>query len=96
MPATLTETDISQSLKELPDWIYHDNQITKTFKFKSFKEALSFIVRVGLHAEEQNHHPEIHNIYNHVTLTLNTHDAGNTITHKDIDLARTIEQFTWV
>ena len=88
--------DINQSLKELPDWTFDNNRISKTFKFKSFKEALRFIVRVGLHAEEQKHHPEISNVYNRVTLILSTHEAGDTVTQKDIELARTIEQFTWV
>ena len=59
---------------------------------RDFSEALSFLVKVGIEAEKLNHHPEIHNIYNKVTLKLCTHDAGNRVTEKDIVLARAIEK----
>ena len=53
-------------------------------------------MRVGLHAEEQGHHPEIRNVYNRVDLKLTTHDAGGRVTNRDIELARTIQGFSWV
>ena len=40
-------------------------------------------------AEEADHHPEIYNVYNKVTLRLNTHSA-NGITDKDLNLAEKI------
>ncbi len=52
--------------------------------------ALGFIVQVGLAAEKQNHHPELLNVYNKVTIRLNTHDA-NGVTKKDVDLAIAID-----
>ena len=45
------------------------------------------IVRVGFEAEEPNHHPEIVNVYNRVSFSLSTHDAGDAITERDIALA---------
>lgn len=95
MSQPLTEEQIAKAMSDLPGWAYEDDKLQKTFVFNSFKEALSFIVRLGLHAEEQNHHPEITNIYDKVTLSLATHDAGDKVTAKDHELAKTIEKFNW-
>jgi 4a-hydroxytetrahydrobiopterin dehydratase len=46
---------------------------------------------VALEAEKMDHHPEWNNIYNSVTINLNTHDAHG-ITQKDFDLAQSIER----
>lgn len=45
---------------------------------------------VAMIAEKQNHHPEWHNVWNKVTIKLTTHDAGNTVTEKDRQLADSI------
>ena len=37
-----------------------------------------------------NHHPEIVNVYNRVSFSLSTHDAGGAITERDIGLAARI------
>ena len=64
--------------------------IQKTFTFKSFNQAFSFMTRVAMEAEKANHHPEWFNVYNRVDVTLSTHDAGG-ITEKDIKLAQVME-----
>ena len=56
----------------------------KTFLFSDFKDALAFINKVGVFSEKVQHHPEIHNNYNRVTLSLWTHDEDS-ITEKDIN-----------
>lgn len=73
------------------NWLAKDNKLTKTFEFKDFIEAFSFLSKVALLAEKYDHHPEIFNVYNIVVLSLQTHDAGNTITQKDYDLADAID-----
>jgi len=45
---------------------------------------------VALEAEKANHHPDWRNVYNTLEISLCTHDAGNTITNKDYDLANKI------
>ena len=60
--------------------------IQKTFKFKNFNEAFGFMTRVALKADRMDHHPEWHNVYNRVEVTLSTHDAGG-VTAKDVELA---------
>lgn len=83
--------EIEESLKKVPTWSLVEGSIQRKFKFKDFSEALSFIVRVGLLAEKQGHHPEIFNVYNNVTLNLDTHDAGG-ITEKDFLLAAAVDK----
>lgn len=91
MPITLSQDELHQALKGLPGWSYKEDQIAKTYQFDDFKQALAFINRIGDSAEQANHHPEIFNVYNKVTLHLSTHDAGNKVTQKDIDLAKAID-----
>ena len=85
-----TDEKIKSQLKGLKDWEFVDNAIEKKFKFLDFTQALGFIVQVGLMAEKRNHHPELFNVYNKVTIRLNTHDA-NGVTEKDFDLAKAID-----
>jgi 4a-hydroxytetrahydrobiopterin dehydratase len=72
-------------------WEEKNNFLVKEFVFNDFKEAFSFMTRVAELAEAMNHHPLWTNAYNKVTIQLNTHDAGNTITKKDRDLAKAID-----
>jgi 4a-hydroxytetrahydrobiopterin dehydratase len=51
---------------------------------------------MAFYAEEMNHHPELENVYNTVSIALTTHDAGGTVTQMDVDLAKKIESFSWV
>ncbi|MEM1269878.1 MAG: 4a-hydroxytetrahydrobiopterin dehydratase [Bacteroidota bacterium] len=92
----LSDEQITDALTELPGWAYENDSIVKTYTFGDFREAVSFIVRLAFHAEDQDHHPALNNVYNRVDVTLNTHDAGDVVTQKDIDLAKTIESFAWV
>jgi 4a-hydroxytetrahydrobiopterin dehydratase len=48
--------------------------------------------KVALLAEKHNHHPNWSNVYNQVTIHLNTHDAGNVVTEKDEKLAEAINR----
>lgn len=59
------------------------NALEAHFSFKDFREAQSFINSIADLSEQEQHHPEIHWVYNKIVLRLNTHDAGNTITEKD-------------
>lgn len=88
----LTEKEVESHLNELDNWAYGDDKITRDFSFNSFKEALSFMVRVGFEAEALKHHPEWTNVYNRVSVQLSTHDADNKVTTKDIQLAKAIDK----
>lgn len=65
--------------------------ISRVFEFRNFVEAFGWMTRVALHAEKLNHHPEWHNVYRTVTVTLTTHDAGG-LTELDLKLARRMDE----
>lgn len=80
-------------LAALPQWQFDEARgaITRDFRFADFAHAFSFMTQIALAAEQRNHHPEWSNVYNRVSITLTTHDAGG-LTQRDIDLALLIDQ----
>lgn len=87
----LKREEIEKELENLEGWSLKDDTIHKDFSFSDFKEALSFMVRVGFEAESLVHHPDWSNVYNSVSISLSTHDAGDKVTEKDLKLAKAIE-----
>ncbi len=73
-------------------WIEQDNKLRASFRFADFREAFRFMTEVAQAAEEMNHHPSWTNVYDRVDITLSTHDAGDTVTRKDLDLAQAIDR----
>ena len=88
----LTQEQIEKELSKLEGWTFKGDKIKRDFSFKDFKMAMAFIVRVAFEAEQQAHHPELFNVYNSVSISLSTHDAGDRVTAKDIELARAIDR----
>ena len=72
-------------------WKEENNKLYKKFVFSDFNQAFGFMSRVALLAEKADHHPTWTNTWNTVEIWLNTHDAGNIVTQKDIDLATKID-----
>jgi 4a-hydroxytetrahydrobiopterin dehydratase len=95
MSTPLAPAQISSALEKLAGWKLERDALAKTFTFHSFREAMSFMVRVGFEAEAMNHHPEWTNVYNRVAIRLNTHDAGGKVTQNDVELATRIEAIAW-
>ena len=73
------------------NWNESNNELTKTFVFKSFLEAIHWMVKASSEMEKQKHHAIWTNEYNKVHVRLTTHDAGNTITQKDRELAAALD-----
>jgi len=73
-------------------WKETNNQLVRSFEFKDFIQAFSFMTKVAIAAEKMNHHPEWSNVYNKVEIRLSTHDAGNIVTEKDRKLASEIDK----
>ena len=96
MAKPLTRSNVKEAMTNLPGWKFQREALVKTFKFASFREAMSFMVRTAFEAQSMNHHPDWTNVYNRVTVRLNTHDAGGKVTAKDVELARKIQAISWV
>ena len=94
MSPALSPEQIQAALPGLAGWQLEGSKLLRAYKFRDFKAALAFINQAGAIAEQQGHHPEIHNIWNLVTLRLCTHDAGNQITEKDLTLARALQSLS--
>jgi 4a-hydroxytetrahydrobiopterin dehydratase len=90
MAELLSDIAIQRGLGGLTGWSRRAEVLTRTYQFRNFKEAMSFVNRVAELAERANHHPDIDIRYSKVTLTLSTHDAGG-ITQNDLDLAKAID-----
>jgi 4a-hydroxytetrahydrobiopterin dehydratase len=87
----LTDEEINDQLTIVEDWILDDNAIKKEWIFQDFSEAMDFLNIIAVICEKHNHHPEIFNVYNRVTLRFNTHDVGG-LTEKDFNIARDIDK----
>lgn len=85
----LTDSEIAAALVRLPGWRREGDRIVRDLQFPDFVAALGFIAQLGALAERANHHPELTNVYNKVTVALSTHDAGG-ITGMDTALAAEI------
>lgn len=89
---SLTAEEIVLYAKDRPQWqIASDSKkISRSFKFKNFREALAFVNKVGELAETEGHHPDIVIHYNIVTLELWTHAVGG-LSINDFILAAKID-----
>ena len=72
-------------------WIEENNQLKRSFEFKDFVEAFTFMTKVAFAAEKIGHHPNWSNVYNKVDILLFTHEAKNIITEKDLKLSKKID-----
>ncbi len=78
----LARPDIETRMKQLSGWTLDGEAIRKQYTFKSFPEAIAFVVRLAPEAERVDHHPDILISYKRVTLTYSTHSEGG-LTEKD-------------
>ncbi len=93
MAAPLGSEARAAALARLPAWssVHGRDAITRTFTFADFSQAFGFMARAALAAEKMDHHPEWTNVYNTVTVTLTSHDAGG-VTERDVRLAEAMDR----
>jgi 4a-hydroxytetrahydrobiopterin dehydratase len=87
----LTESEITARMPGIPGWSLADGKLQRQLRFPSFVQAFGFIAALALVAERMNHHPEILNVYDRVTLTLWTHDTGG-LSALDFALAEAVNR----
>jgi len=69
------------------NWTEQNNKLVTEITFEDFSQAWAFMTEVAILAERKNHHPEWTNVWNRVSISLSTHDAGGVITEKDRKMA---------
>ncbi len=60
--------------------------LRKEFVFDCHAAATAFLMRLAMHAEIKNHHPEYAGCYNRVTITWTTHSCSG-ISLLDVEMA---------
>ena len=85
--------EIIENLSQVAGWTQLPDReaIQKTFSFRDFCEAFSWMTRLALLAEKMDHHPEWLNIYNKVEVTLASHDV-NGLSERDFQLAQLMNE----
>ena len=73
----LTDAQIAELRPQIPDWQVKEadgvKRLERVFKFKNFAQALEFTNRVGVAAEEEDHHPLLITEWGRVTINWWTH-----------------------
>lgn len=88
--AKLTDQEIAERLKSVPEWTRDGDAIRRQFTFADFPAAVDFVNRLVPGAERDDHHPDILINYRRVTLSYSTHSEGG-LTAKDFDGAKMAE-----
>ena len=92
MSDALTNDQINEALARLPGWTFAEDKLSREYLFSNFTEAMGYITEMAFACEKANHHPELFNVYSRVEIGLTTHDTGNKVTQKDLDLAAELEK----
>ena len=75
------------------DWeIVDGRRLAKTFSFDDFASALAFVNRVGVMADAEDHHPDIHLSWGKARVEIWTHTI-NGLTESDFVFAAKAETF---
>ena len=88
MSETLSGADCERLVATVPGWALSDDgkAVSASLEFANFADAWGFMSEIAIEADKLDHHPEWSNVYNRVSITLTTHDAGG-LTARDQALA---------
>jgi 4a-hydroxytetrahydrobiopterin dehydratase len=89
---SLNRIEAGVLLKQVPEWRLNEGatKLGRTFRFKDFKEAMTFADSVGAIAEEEGHHPDLHISWGRVKIELYTH-AVHGLSENDFIMAAKID-----
>jgi 4a-hydroxytetrahydrobiopterin dehydratase len=87
----LDRAAIDRLLAQVPHWGYVETpRLTRTFRFRDFKDAMGFVNRMADLAEAEGHHPDFTVHWNEVRVELWTHATGG-LHENDFVLAAKID-----
>ncbi|WP_269937315.1 4a-hydroxytetrahydrobiopterin dehydratase [Arthrobacter sp. HY1533] len=86
----LTRAQIDTELAALPDWTFGLGALRTALKCPTSAAALDLFAAIGELAQKANHHPDVDWRYDHLFVTLSSHDAGSKVTARDTALAGAI------
>ena len=70
----LTFSEVATHHQQTPEWSVFDeaHRIERTYRFKNFAAAYSFVQKVAELAESEGHHPDVSFGWGYVTVSLQT------------------------
>ena len=83
----LNERETLKELSEIEGWIFNNNTIKKTYRFKTYMDSISFINRLAAQAEKINHHPDMIVGWCEIELLFTSHEQGG-VTSNCIKMAK--------
>jgi 4a-hydroxytetrahydrobiopterin dehydratase len=84
-------TEITNAMKDLKAWKVVKGKLHRELEFRTFDDAIAFMMRSSLEITKLDHHPEWYNVYTWVKIDLVTHDLGG-ISGYDFILARKLDE----
>lgn len=101
--SALSAEEVAQALKALPDWTLvapvgspeaapPQQALQRSFRLRSFPDAMAFLQILVEPLEGLGHHPRIENTWREVTLTFTTWDVGHRLTALDVQTAVAVDE----
>lgn len=87
----LSDDEVASRLGLVPAWSVENGMLFRLFEFGTYAEGVMFAAAIGQTADAINHHPDILIGYRKVRVQMCTHDAGNSLTPMDFELAARID-----
>ncbi|MEV0647949.1 4a-hydroxytetrahydrobiopterin dehydratase [Phytomonospora sp. NPDC050363] len=91
MSEILDEAVLREKLTDVADWSVEGESIVRVVELPTFPDAIAVVARVGVVAEEMNHHPDMDIRWRTLTFRCSTHSEGG-VTRKDLALAKMIDK----
>jgi 4a-hydroxytetrahydrobiopterin dehydratase len=91
--AALPAEQAQRLSKQVPEWklTADGKRLRREWRVKDFQTALDFFGRIGVIAEQEDHHPDLHLTgYRNVVIEISTHAVGG-LTENDFILAAKID-----
>ena len=88
----LSQSELATALTDLDGWSVEKGKLHREFRFADFTAAFGFMTKVAIEANTMDHHPEFFNVWNKVVIDLVTHEADDSISNLDVELAHTIDK----
>ncbi len=83
--------ELERLRRQVPEWeVVEEHHLHRRFRFKNFRESLSFVNRVGELAEEQGHHPNIRFGWGYAEISVWTHKIDG-LTESDFIFAAKVD-----
>ncbi len=83
--------ELERLRRQVPEWeVVEKHHLRRRFRFKNFRESLSFVNRVGELAEEQGHHPDIGFGWGYADISVWTHKIDG-LTESDFIFAAKVD-----